>query len=219
MGQAARPGLRPLLHPGRGVPHADHRPPHTDHPHRERPHALGRQRHPAVRRRPRRHLDAPGRKGDDCTGAGRGTAATGVLDSGDWVAFRKANISGKHLTVRLDSACARACSFQLRLEAPDGPVAAVVPVTGTGNWQELSVPLKREVTGAHDLYLVAKGLPRPDRPATRRQTPRTGHPQRPRWDTEPRCPGALQPFCSASADTAGWGRQLQCPGHHAEEAE
>jgi hypothetical protein len=35
-----------------------------------------------------------------------------------------------------------------------------VPVTGTGDWQEQSVPLKREVTGAHDLYLVAKGTGR-----------------------------------------------------------
>ncbi|KQW03845.1 discoidin domain-containing protein [Streptomyces sp. Root369] len=93
-------------------------------------------------------------------GVERGTAATGGLGSGDWVAFRKANTGGKHLTVRFDPACARACSFQLRLDAPDGPVAAVVPVTGNGDWQEQSVPLKREVTGAHDLYLVAKGTGR-----------------------------------------------------------
>ena len=39
-------------------------------------------------------------------------------------------------------------------------MAASVPVTGTGDWQEQSVPLKREVTGAHDLYLVAKGTGR-----------------------------------------------------------
>jgi hypothetical protein len=93
-------------------------------------------------------------------GVERGTAATGVLGSGDWVAFRKANLRGENLTVRLDPSCARGCSLQLRLDAPDGPVAAVVPVTGTGDWQEQSVPLKREVTGAHDLYLVAKGTGR-----------------------------------------------------------
>ncbi|MFI8073616.1 discoidin domain-containing protein [Streptomyces sp. NPDC086033] len=93
-------------------------------------------------------------------GVGRGTAATGVLGSGDWVAFRKANFDGKHLTARLNSTCTKGCSLQLRLDAPDGPLAASVPVTGTGDWQEQSVTLKRAVTGTHDLYVVAKGTSR-----------------------------------------------------------
>ncbi|WP_069760075.1 discoidin domain-containing protein [Streptomyces sp. LUP47B] len=93
-------------------------------------------------------------------GVGRGTAATGVLGSGDWVAFRKANVDGKHLTARLNSTCTKGCSLQLRLDAPDGPLAASVPVTGTGDWQEQSVTLKRAVTGTHDLYVVAKGTSR-----------------------------------------------------------
>ncbi|SHH37936.1 carbohydrate-binding protein [Streptomyces sp. 3214.6] len=96
-------------------------------------------------------------------GVERGTAATGVLGSGDRPAFRKANIRGNHLTARLDSACprgTRSCSLQLRLDAPDGPLAAVVPVAADGGWQEQSVTLKREITGTHDLYLVAKGAAR-----------------------------------------------------------
>jgi hypothetical protein len=76
------------------------------------------------------------------------------------VAFRKANVDGKHLTARLNSTCTKGCSLQLRLDAPDGPLAASVPVTGTGDWQEQTVTLKREVTGTHDLYLVAKGTSR-----------------------------------------------------------
>jgi hypothetical protein len=48
----------------------------------------------------------------------------------------------------------------LRLDAPDGPPVAVLPVAGKGGWQERTVTLKREVTGAHDLYLVAKGADR-----------------------------------------------------------
>ncbi|MFI5824965.1 discoidin domain-containing protein [Streptomyces rishiriensis] len=90
-------------------------------------------------------------------GTERGTAATGVLDSGDRLGFRSANVRGRRLTVRLAPACAGGCSLQVRLDAADGPVAAVVPVTGTGGWQEQSVTLRREITGTHDLYVVAKG--------------------------------------------------------------
>lgn len=92
-------------------------------------------------------------------GVRRGTAATGVLGSGDWLAFREVNLAGDRLTVRAASPCARTCSLHLRLDAPDGPLLGVVPVRGGGDgkWQEQSVRLKREVTGSHDLYLVAEG--------------------------------------------------------------
>ncbi|MFI9569106.1 discoidin domain-containing protein [Streptomyces rishiriensis] len=90
----------------------------------------------------------------------RGTAATGVLSDGDALVFRRAGIRGKRLTVRLDSACTRACSLQLRLDAPDGPVAAVLPVDGDGGWRERSVSLQRGVGGVHDLYVVARGAQR-----------------------------------------------------------
>ncbi|MGI5193451.1 discoidin domain-containing protein [Streptomyces sp. CA-288835] len=90
-------------------------------------------------------------------GVERGSAATGVLGSGDWVGYRDVNVDGGQLTVRRASSCARNCSLELRLDAPDGPLAAVLPVKGTGDWQEQSVPLKRKVTGTHDLYLVARG--------------------------------------------------------------
>ncbi|MFI1732185.1 discoidin domain-containing protein [Streptomyces acidicola] len=92
-------------------------------------------------------------------GMQRGTAATGVLGSGDWLGFREVNLAGDRLTVRSASSCARTCSLQLRLDAPDGPLLGVVPVRGgsDGKWQEQSVRLKREVTGSHDLYLVAEG--------------------------------------------------------------
>ncbi|MFI7298875.1 carbohydrate-binding protein [Streptomyces sp. NPDC050121] len=46
------------------------------------------------------------------------------------------------------------------MDAPDGPPAAVLPVAADGGWQEQSVTLKREITGTHDLYLVAKGAAR-----------------------------------------------------------
>ncbi|MEV6587364.1 discoidin domain-containing protein [Streptomyces acidicola] len=92
-------------------------------------------------------------------GVRRGTAATWVLGSGDWLGFREVNLAGDRLTVRSASSCARTCSLQLRLDAPDGPLLGVVPVRGysDGKWQEQSVRLKREVTGSHDLYLVAEG--------------------------------------------------------------
>ncbi|GGZ63923.1 discoidin domain-containing protein [Streptomyces bluensis] len=92
-------------------------------------------------------------------GVRRGTAATGVLGSGDWLGFREVNLAGDRLTVRAASPCARTCSLHLRLDAPDGPLLGVVPVRGGGDgkWQEQSVRLKREVTGSHDLYLVAEG--------------------------------------------------------------
>lgn len=90
-------------------------------------------------------------------GVERGTAATGVLGSGDRVGFRKVNLAGDRLTVRSKSACARTCSLQLRLDAPDGPLLGAVPVEGDGDWREQSVRLKREVIGGHDLYVVATG--------------------------------------------------------------
>ncbi|GAA3795336.1 discoidin domain-containing protein [Streptomyces phyllanthi] len=90
-------------------------------------------------------------------GVRRGTAATGVLGSGDRVGFRKVHVGGGRLTVRSASSCARGCSLQLRLDAPDGPLLGVVPVRGDGDWREQSVDLKREVTGTRDLYLVAEG--------------------------------------------------------------
>lgn len=94
-------------------------------------------------------------------GVERGTAATGVLGSGDRLGFGTVNVRGGHLTVRLASTCAQGCSLQLRLDSPAGPVAATVPLAGTdGEWREQSVALRREVTGTHDLYAVAKGGPR-----------------------------------------------------------
>lgn len=36
----------------------------------------------------------------------------------------------------------------------------MVPVAAGGGWQEQSVTLKREITGTHDLCLVAKGAAR-----------------------------------------------------------
>ncbi|MEU6146768.1 discoidin domain-containing protein [Streptomyces sp. NPDC047081] len=96
-------------------------------------------------------------------GAERGAAATGVLDSGEWIGFRRASVRGDRLTVRLASTCAAGCSLQLRLDAPQGPVAATLPVRSTGSvdtWQEQSVTLPRRLSGVHSLYLVAKGGPR-----------------------------------------------------------
>ncbi|MDX2548607.1 discoidin domain-containing protein [Streptomyces sp. WI04-05B] len=91
-------------------------------------------------------------------GVAHGPAATGILGSGDALGFDAVNVRGGHLTVRLASTCARGCSLGLRLDSPHGPVAAVVPLTDTGGeWRERSVALRREVTGTHDLYLVAKG--------------------------------------------------------------
>jgi len=95
-------------------------------------------------------------------GVERGTAATGVLGSGDWIGFRRASVSGDRLTVRLASACTTGCALRLRLDAPDGPVAADLPVRSTGSadtWQKQSVTLPRRLTGIHTLYLVAKGGP------------------------------------------------------------
>ncbi|WP_238432025.1 discoidin domain-containing protein [Streptomyces cavernae] len=90
-------------------------------------------------------------------GVERGTAATGPLGSGDWVAFRGTNLDGNRLTVRTSSACATGCSLQLRLGAPDGPLAGVVSLRGGDDWREQTVTLERRVAGVHDLYLVARG--------------------------------------------------------------
>ncbi|UXX91257.1 carbohydrate-binding protein [Streptomyces sp. AD2-2] len=89
-------------------------------------------------------------------GAVRGTAADS-LRGGDRARFRQANLSGEHLTLRLAPACDRGCSLQLRLDKPDGRVVAVIPLKGTGGWQERSVALRHTVTGSHDLYVVAAG--------------------------------------------------------------
>ncbi|MFF4490642.1 discoidin domain-containing protein [Streptomyces sp. NPDC001544] len=89
----------------------------------------------------------------------RDIAAT-TLRGGDRVGFRKVNVRGRHLTLRLAPACGRGCSLQLRLDAADGRRAAVVPLSGTGDWQERSVTLKHEATGSHDLYIVARGTGR-----------------------------------------------------------
>ena len=83
-----------------------------------------------------------------------------MLGSGDRIGFRRASVSGDRLTVRLASACTSGCALQLRLDAPDGPVAGTLPVRptgGTDTWQEQSVTLPHRLTGTHDLHLVAKG--------------------------------------------------------------
>ncbi|MFJ8143149.1 discoidin domain-containing protein [Streptomyces sp. NPDC096013] len=92
-------------------------------------------------------------------GADRGTASVS-LRGGDRVGFHQVNINGGHLAVRLAPECVRGCSLQLRLDSPDDRVVAEVPVSGSGDWQERSVTLKHTVTGAHDLYVVAKGTGR-----------------------------------------------------------
>ena len=95
-------------------------------------------------------------------GTERGTAATGVLGSGDRIGYRQASVSGDRLTVRLASTCTAGCTLQLRLDTPQGPVAGTLAVRDTGSadtWQEQSVTLSRRLTGVHTLYLVAKGGP------------------------------------------------------------
>ncbi|MEU6253976.1 discoidin domain-containing protein [Streptomyces sp. NPDC047043] len=95
-------------------------------------------------------------------GTERGTAATGVLGSGDRIGYRRAGVSGDRLTVRLASTCTAGCTLQLRLDTPQGPAAGTLPVHATGSdgtWQEQSVTLSRALAGVHTLYLVAKGGP------------------------------------------------------------
>ncbi|MFC8513059.1 carbohydrate-binding protein [Streptomyces sp. NPDC057257] len=70
---------------------------------------------------------------------------------------------GDRLAVRLASTCRAGCSLQLRLDTPQGPVAATLPVRAPGSadtWEERSVTLSRRLTGVHSLCLVAKGGPR-----------------------------------------------------------
>ncbi|MFD1922437.1 carbohydrate-binding protein [Streptomyces beijiangensis] len=96
-------------------------------------------------------------------GVVRGDAATGILGAGDSIGFRSVRFGtgADIMTVRLASAgCGRGCSLQLRLDSPHGQLAVTLPVKDTGGadtWQEQSVHLTHSVTGAHDVYLVAKG--------------------------------------------------------------
>ncbi|MGW7605172.1 carbohydrate-binding protein [Streptomyces antimycoticus] len=95
-------------------------------------------------------------------GAERGEAATSVLGQGDAIGFRRVRFGAgaDTLTVRLTAGGRGNCAPRLRLDSPDGPVAATLPVRGTGgtdSWRKLSVRLPRTVTGSHDVSLVATG--------------------------------------------------------------
>ncbi|MBA6440378.1 carbohydrate-binding protein [Streptomyces sp. GMR22] len=95
-------------------------------------------------------------------GVERGEAATSVLGTGDAIGFRgvRFGAGADTLTVRLASGGCGDCALRLRLDSPEGPVAATLPVRGTGGtdeWRERSVRLARTVTGSHDVYLVGTG--------------------------------------------------------------
>jgi hypothetical protein len=98
-------------------------------------------------------------------------AAPGLagLDEGDWVKFSQVDL-GKGGEKRATSFVARLAaeepadgeprSILVRIERPDGPVIATLPVRPTGGptaWAAQTTPLTTAVSGVHDVYLTFGG--------------------------------------------------------------
>ncbi len=87
--------------------------------------------------------------------------AVSACDDGDWVGFRQVAIHhpGKTFTVRLASASGANGTITLRIDEPNGKVAATLKIKPTGSYTEYeeqaaTVDLK---PGIYDLYMVFQG--------------------------------------------------------------
>lgn len=85
---------------------------------------------------------------------------TQIID-GDWAAYKRLDFGGgvSAFQVRAGS-LAYGGALEVRLDAPDGPLAGTCAVTRTGGWQQwetFTCPIDGAATGIRALYLVFRG--------------------------------------------------------------
>ena len=98
----------------------------------------------------------------DQTAPGLGSGADGLpvgMGYGRWARYRGIRLAAERSQVTLRVSAEHDTSIEIRLDAPDGPLAGVVEVPGApGATQTLTAPLTG-TTGTRDLFLCFPGRP------------------------------------------------------------
>ena len=104
-----------------------------------------------------------GESWDDTQGvsvASEGGGNAGYIDSGDWTAYFGLDFGNAASTFAVSASSSSAGGVvEIRLDAPDGPLAGECEVQSTGGWdawQTFRCPVVG-ASGVHDLYLVYRG--------------------------------------------------------------
>ncbi len=88
-----------------------------------------------------------------------GVASVAYIDDADHVSYAPVNFAGvSSLRFRVASAT-QGGTIEVRVDAPDGPLLATVPVPGTGGWQnwtDVTTPIT-DPGGTRELFLVFRG--------------------------------------------------------------
>nr|WP_216853655.1 ThuA domain-containing protein [Phytoactinopolyspora halotolerans] len=93
-------------------------------------------------------------------GGAEGGARVGYIDDGDWISFEPWNLTGVRSVGMRVSAGGPGGTVELRAGAPDGPLAATVPVPHTGspdNYVEVEPVPVTDPGGTHELFLLFRG--------------------------------------------------------------
>ncbi|PSL06984.1 glucose/arabinose dehydrogenase [Haloactinopolyspora alba] len=93
-------------------------------------------------------------------GAAEGGARIGYIDDGDWVSFEPWNLTGVESVGMRVSAGGPGGTVEVRMGAPDGPLAATVPVPHTGspdNYVQVPPVAVDDPGGTDELFLVFRG--------------------------------------------------------------
>ncbi|WP_420810689.1 ThuA domain-containing protein, partial [Jiangella asiatica] len=93
-------------------------------------------------------------------GGAEGGARVGYIDPGDWISFEPWNLAGIRSVAMRVSAGGPGGTVELRLGAPDGPLAGVVEVPHTGspdNYVDLEPVPVTDPGGTGELFLVFQG--------------------------------------------------------------
>ncbi len=84
------------------------------------------------------------------------------IHNGDYIKVANVNfLSGGPKSFEVSAASAlRGGTIEVRLDSIDGPVMALLDITGTGgweNWKHFETPALAEIPGVHDIYFLFKG--------------------------------------------------------------
>ncbi|SDZ24525.1 Glucose/arabinose dehydrogenase, beta-propeller fold [Micromonospora pattaloongensis] len=112
------------------------------------------------RTRQAEHLSETGGAQVVDAGGARGGKRVGYIDDGDWIAFDTYNLTGITGVQARVSSGGGGGRIEFRVDSPTGPLAATVPVSNTGsydNYVDSAVAPVTDPGGTHRLYLVFKG--------------------------------------------------------------
>ena len=86
-------------------------------------------------------------------------ATLGLMQNSFWVQLPAADFTGRTSITARASCAAVGAVVEVRLDSPNGPVAASIKITPTGSWdnfREFSAPIS-DATGNHSIFLVFTG--------------------------------------------------------------